>query len=113
MAVDWARAYARFRGSRNFLLGLAAFIAAGLAAHFVLGWDADFGALNLLLSMEASLSVALLMMWNERQDEAEAKRLEYLVHLMEAVRDGLVVARGLDARNAGGGVAAPEPPPQD
>lgn len=50
----------------------------------------DFGRLNLFLSSEASLSVALLIMANEKQDAAQQKQSEYMLHIMEAIRDHLL-----------------------
>lgn len=82
-----AEAYSRFRGSRTFLLALCGAIAASVTAHNLLGFDHDWGITNLSLSMEASISVALLIMGNEKQEAAQRKQLTYMLHLMESIRD--------------------------
>ena len=76
--------YKRFRGSKYFLIALLTFITAALALHFVLGIDPEFGALNLALSIEASVGMSLFMAIADRQDVQQAKQLEYMQHLMEA-----------------------------
>lgn len=87
--MTFAYAYAKFRGSKIFLIVLASIL-------FVwIGWnelpflphfdDEGFGRLNLFLSTEASLSVALLMMANDKQDALAKKQMEYQQHLLEAV----------------------------
>lgn len=89
-------AYARFRGSAWFLLALCFAITLALAAHRWFAFDPGYGIINLCLSIEASVSVALLIMANERQEAAEEKRLRYMLHLLEANRELLsVVHRGL------------------
>lgn len=80
-----ARLYAAFRASIWFLALLVVFVSAWIAAHFVFGLDREFGALNLILSIEASLAVTMLIMANQRQDAAQRRQLEYMLHLMEAV----------------------------
>ena len=46
--------------------------------------DSSFGRLTLILSVEASLATSMLMVANERQEEAERNRLKYIQHLLEA-----------------------------
>lgn len=79
-----ARMYARFRGSEWFLYTLCLAIAAVVFAHFAYGYDPDWGASNIDLSVESSISVALLMMAAEKQQRAEARRLEHMLHLLQA-----------------------------
>ncbi|MGH7077961.1 MAG: DUF1003 domain-containing protein [Acetobacteraceae bacterium] len=95
----FADRYARFRGSRLFLLILTAFLAFWFACN-LLPWlphfdRPGFGVLNVILSAEASLSVALLMAAAERQDAVQRRELEYLLHLIEANHAVLV---GCDLR---------------
>ncbi len=84
----FAEGYAEFRGSRLFLWMLTAFLVFWFGCN-LLPWLPHFdrpgyGVLNVILSAEASLSVALLMAAAERQDEIQRRQLEYLLHLMEA-----------------------------
>ena len=80
-----AALYKRLRTSKAFLLGLAAFIGTWAALHFLIGFDPEWGALNLILSAEASLSMALFMMLSDRQDQFQREQREQMLHLMEAV----------------------------
>ncbi|MGH7068172.1 MAG: DUF1003 domain-containing protein [Acetobacteraceae bacterium] len=94
----FADGYARFRGSRLFLWILTGFLAFWFGCN-LLPWLPHFdrpgyGVLNVILSAEASLSVALLIMAAERQDAIQQKQLEYLLHLIEANHAVLV---GCDA----------------
>lgn len=83
----WARLYASFRGSKWFLIALFAVVSVWIGwnvcpflPHFD---DAEFGRLNLFLSTEASLSVALLIIANERQDAKQREHLEHLLAIVE------------------------------
>lgn len=82
--------YARFRGSRAFLIALAATIAIWIAWNLIPGLphfdDPEFGRLNLALSTEASLSVALLIMAGDKQETAQREQLRYLQHQAAAIR---------------------------
>jgi len=93
-----AGAYARFRGGKAFLITLAALLAFWIIWNllpFLPHFDGpQFGRLNLFLSSEASLSVALLIMANEKQEAAQRKQLEYMMHLMTAIRDQLAKEAG-------------------
>ncbi len=88
--MSFAKEYASFRGSTAFLVVLAATIAIWIGwnespglPHFD---DPEFGRLNLLLSTEASLSVALLIMANEKQDKAQQETLKHLLRLAETIK---------------------------
>lgn len=98
--MSLSAAYKRFRGSRSFLLCLSLFIAIWVGAHFLTGFDDGFGALNLILSAEASLSMAVFMAIQQQIDDLQAtsdafqrRQLEYLLELMEGqqamLRDAL------------------------
>ena len=79
--------YARARGSKAFLVGLVAFICFWVTLHFAFGWDHEWGALNTILSSEASIALAFFTMMADKQEAHQRKQLEYMLHLMEAVRD--------------------------
>lgn len=84
----FASGYAKFRTSKYFLVGLAVFIPLWVIWNS-LPWtwhfdNSGFERLNLFLSTEASLSVALLMMDSQKQEALQRQQLMYLQHLMEA-----------------------------
>ncbi|MBB5509551.1 hypothetical protein [Paraburkholderia atlantica] len=90
------RLYMTVRKPRNFLILLCVFIGSSLALHFLLGTDADFGATNLILSIEASTASAVLMMVAEESAELQRKTVESqgqmlaaLLAIAEAQRDML------------------------
>jgi len=90
------RLYMTVRKPRNFLILLCIFIGTSIALHFALGTDLDFGATNLILSIEASTASAVLMMVAEesaqlqRQTiESQGSMLAALLSIAEAQRDML------------------------
>lgn len=83
---DLARWYAHLRGSPAFLLILMGFVGAWLALHYLLGVDKDFGALNLCLSTEASVSLAFFTMTGERQSSESAAAMAALAKALEEQR---------------------------
>lgn len=83
--MDLARSYARFRGTTRFLYLLVACLIGIVLAHDLFGFDPDWGITNLALSMEASVSVALLIMAEDKQDAARRKQLEYMLNIMNAM----------------------------
>jgi hypothetical protein len=62
-----------------------------IIAHFSLGTDKDFGALNLFLSAEASISLAFFTLMAEEQDkinlELEYDQEEKLDEILEVLED--------------------------
>lgn len=78
--------YAKFRGSKAFLVALCTLIFLWVALNLcpLFKWDDGFGELNLILSSEASISVALLIMAQDKQDELQKKQMLYIQHLLEA-----------------------------
>ncbi|MGH7239520.1 MAG: hypothetical protein ACREHG_05580, partial [Candidatus Saccharimonadales bacterium] len=72
----FASFYTKFRASRLFLYGLCSLILIWLGMHWWLNIDKDFGALNLFLSAEASISLAFFTLVAEMQDK-ENRKLEY------------------------------------
>lgn len=90
------RLYMTVRKPRNFLILLCTFIGTSLALHFLLGTDADFGATNLVLSIEASTASAVLMMVAEESAQlqrqtvdSQGSMLAALLSIAEAQRDML------------------------
>lgn len=73
---DWGiAAYARARGSSFFLVALMLYIGLSLLAHWWRGYDPDFGATNLGLSMEASIAFGIFVVISDRQDRAHRGQL--------------------------------------
>ena len=87
-----ASAYTKLRGSKLFLGGLIALISGWVAAHFIYHLDPDWGGLNLILSSEASIALALYTMIAMIQDhryskamDLHQKTLEYLLEMTAAL----------------------------
>lgn len=94
--ANYAQLYARFRGSKAFLVGLCGFVAIWLGFHFVFGIDKDMGELNFMLSLEASVSLAFFSMLSDAQDSAQREIVndirrigEATLNMAEAQRDML------------------------
>ena len=83
--------YAKFRGSSTFLWGLLGFIALWLSViHGFFKLDPDFGIINLLLSSEASVSLAFFAMMQEQTDM-------YYMEMMSAIKSMLEQSKKVDA----------------
>jgi hypothetical protein len=68
---SWLAAfYSSLRTSIAFMASLASFILVWVACHFAFGYDPDWGGLNLILSMEASLGMSLFMSMAAQHDAA-------------------------------------------
>lgn len=94
----FAEFYKKFRSGKVFFLTLSLFIAGWIAAHILFGFDSDWGLLNLILSMEASLSMSLFMMLSEQQDAFERSQnannqlvLKTILDVAEVTRDQLIL----------------------
>jgi uncharacterized membrane protein len=117
------RIYLWLRSPRHFLVLLCTFVGTSLALHFTNGYDGDWGATNLILSIEASIAGAVLMMVAEESaamqranakaqadmlavvltmTEAQEKTLKGVLLIAEAQRDMLLDHRALlEALKAG------------
>ena len=78
------RLYLTVRRPRNFLILLCLFILSSLLLHYFHGYDSDFGATNLILSIEATVAGAVLMMVAEESADIQARMLTQLVEMGEA-----------------------------
>lgn len=76
--------YAKFRGSSVFLIGLLAFIGLWLAASTWFNFDRDHGLINLILSSEASVSLAFFAMMQEQTDAQHAEVMTAIKEMLEA-----------------------------
>jgi hypothetical protein len=91
MDTNLATWYAKFRGSATFLWGLLGFIAFWIGVlHGVFKLDPDFGIINLILSSEASVSLAFFAMMQEQTDL-------HHIELMNAIKTMLEQSRKVDA----------------
>jgi len=95
--MSFSTKYAKFRGSEAFLYAVATFVGVWLLGHFTFGVDPTFGGLNLCLSIEASLSVALLIMHNQKSEvrrveeerkarERHQKDMKHMLDIMEGIK---------------------------
>lgn len=92
MDINFAKWYAKFRGSSTFLIGLLAYIATWLICHLLFKWwDKDLALINLTLSAEASISLAFFAMMQEQTDMHHAE-------LMTAIKDMLEKSQKSEAQ---------------
>jgi hypothetical protein len=91
--LSFAASYKRFRGSKAFVLVLSSIIGAVMVLHWTIGFDPDWGGLNLFLSIEASLSMAIFMALQEQIDRIQAAndnfqrdQLKYMLTVLDAQR---------------------------
>lgn len=81
------RVYLTIRKPRNFLKIVFVFIATSLTLHWVRGYDADFGATNLILSIDATIAGTIMLMFQEEGAERMERMVEALISMAEAERD--------------------------
>lgn len=85
--LNAAELYAKARGSKSFLLGLVVFVVGWLTLTCITGFDADHGLINLILSAEASVSLAFFAMMGEEQDRRHQQQMEAMLDLIRAVKE--------------------------
>ncbi len=90
---DMARIYMMFRGSKYFLLALGLLCLVWIVVHWVTGFDSDLGELDTVLSIEASLSLALVGVgadaqeaWQKRMAEDQRRLAVATLAAVEAVK---------------------------
>lgn len=83
--INLAGWYTRIRGSKTFLLGLLSFIGVWVTLHFLFRFDRDWGALNLILSSEASIALAFFTMMSERQEAAQRRLDKHMLRILTAM----------------------------
>ena len=68
--MNIAAVYGKFRGSKAFLVGLCSFIVIWMTLHFIVPvFDPEMGFINLILSVESSVSLAFFSYLSALQDE--------------------------------------------
>jgi uncharacterized membrane protein len=84
MDTNLAKWYAKFRGSATFLWGLLGFIALWIGVvHGIFGIDKDYGIINLMLSSEASVSLAFFAMMQEQTDMHHSEVMQAIKTMLE------------------------------
>lgn len=96
-----AELYTRFRGGKPFFVALVAFIGTWLGLHFLLGFDADLGGYNAILSTEASLALGVATLLAERQETAQRQQDAFQRQQLEYMRDLLEAQHALLQRAVG------------
>lgn len=81
-----ARLYAKARGSKGFLYWLCLFIVTWLIVSTVTGFDHDHGLINLILSAEASVSLAFFAMLSDKQDEQHREQVAMMFELLKSIK---------------------------
>lgn len=82
----FAQLYAKARGSTAFLIGLCAFAGVWITLSAFTGFDHDHGLINLILSLEASISLAFFALVGEKQYQATMEMLTKIDALLENVK---------------------------
>lgn len=77
------RFYLTVRKPRNFLKLACTFIGTSLLLHWLRGYDTDFGATNLILSIDATIASTVMLMVQEESAEVQAATLKKLVEMSE------------------------------
>jgi uncharacterized membrane protein len=107
--------YLTARKPRNFLKLVIVFIVASATAHWLRGYDSDWGLTNLIFSTEATIAGAVMLMFQEEaaeradrmlarlveMNEAQAKTLKGVLLIAEAQRDALLELQGKQSGNSG------------
>jgi hypothetical protein len=91
------RLYLAFRHPRVFLIALVTFVVTSFGLHFVRGYDSDWGATNLTLSIEASIASAVLTMMAERGAQMQQQIAGQMQQMLESLLAMAVAARERDA----------------
>ena len=81
------RLYLTVRKPRNFLKIVFVFIGTSLTLHWLRGYDADFGATNLILSIDATIAGTIMLMFQEEGAERMERMVSALLQMAEAARD--------------------------
>lgn len=83
------RFYLTVRKPRNFLKIVSVFIITSLLLHWFRGYDSDWGATNLILSIDATIAGTIMLMIQEEGAEKMDRMLSALLDIAEAQRDTL------------------------
>lgn len=81
------RFYLTIRKPRNFLKIVFVYITTSLLLHWFHGYDSDWGATNLILSIDATIASTIMLMIQEEGAERMDRVLEALLALAESARE--------------------------
>lgn len=81
------RFYLTVRKPRNFLKIVFVFIGTSLTLHWLRGYDADWGATNLILSIDATIASTIMLMFQEEGAERMERMVAALIGMAEAAHD--------------------------
>lgn len=81
--------YLTIRKPRNFLKIVSVFIGSSLILHWFAQYDSDWGATNLILSIDATIASTIMLMIQEESSEVQAQMLKALLELAKSQRDML------------------------
>ena len=81
------RLYLTVRKPRNFLKIVFVFIGTSLSLHWFRSYDPDWGATNLILSIDATIASTVMLMFQEEGAERMERMVSALLAMAEAERD--------------------------
>lgn len=81
------RFYLTIRKPRNFLKIVFVFIGTSLTLHWFRGYDSDWGATNLILSIDATIAGTIMLMFQEEGAERMERMVAALIGMAETARD--------------------------
>lgn len=84
---DTRSAFVRFRGGYGFIGAMAIFLIAWFSARALWHFDPDFGLLNLLLSIEASMATCFLIDQQSKQYEVDHRLLAVVAETVEDIEE--------------------------
>lgn len=86
MNINVASWWGKFRGSKWFLIILISFVVCWMTLRAIFShFDPDMGMINLILSVEASISFALFAMLGARFDEGMEEMVKRMEKKIDAV----------------------------
>lgn len=91
-SLPFAEVYRRLRTGKSFLIILSVFIATWLGLDWVLDFDPDYTRINLILSTEASISVAMLLAAQEATDKLQHALDQQTHDIVEAIAKRMGIA---------------------
>lgn len=85
--MDIAKTYSKLRSSTGFLVSLVLFIVLWLMLSSITGFDKDHGLINLMLSAEASVSLAFFSMLQDRVERATKLQMDIMEQLLKKMNE--------------------------
>lgn len=82
--------FVQFRRGKGFLQTLAAFLVCYLGGRFAFHYDPDFGVLNMILSVEASVATCMLLDMGVKQYESDRVIVEHIEDEVDEIHEKVV-----------------------